>query len=443
MSEVLPGWATITLKDVCELLNGRAYKQDELLPQGRYPVLRVGNFFSNKNWYYSDMELEPDKYCDNGDLLYAWSASFGPKIWDGGKMIYHYHIWRTRPNERVVAKRFLYYWFDWDKENIKAEHGTGSTMIHVTKGDMEARPLCLPPIPEQQRIVAKIDGASTKTKRARENLDHIPRLVEKYKQATLAAAIKGRLTANWRTSNSIKLGSGWDKQPLINICDEQRPITYGVIKLGSETPDGTPCLRTSNVRWLRVDIEGMKRIAPKLSSEYTRTILRGGEVLVNVRGTLGGVAVATPSMKGWNVSREVAVVPVDAAVVEPHYVAYWIGSDASQGWLNRVEKGVAYTGINLEDLRKLPVEFPSLEEQREIIRLIETAFAWIDRLASETTNARKLVDHLDQAILTKAFRGELVPQEPSDEPASVLLERIRTEKEVHSSIKRPTAKKKK
>jgi type I restriction enzyme, S subunit len=94
--------------------------------------IRLGNFFSNRNWYYSNLELGPNKYCDNGDLLYAWSASFGPKIWDGGKVIYHYHIWKTQPDEELLEKQFLYHWFEWDKENIKAEHGTGSTMIHVT-----------------------------------------------------------------------------------------------------------------------------------------------------------------------------------------------------------------------------------------------------------------------------------------------------------------------
>jgi len=157
---------------------------------------------------------------------------------------------------------------------------------------------------------------------------------------------------------------------------------------------------------------------------------------VNVRGTLGGVAVAEPSMAGWNVSREVAVAPVDTASVDPDYAAYWIGADTSQRWLNRVEKGVAYTGINLEDLRKLPIEFPPVDQQRVIVRRIEIAFAWINRLATETTSARKLIDHLDQAILGKAFRGELVPQDPNDEPASVLLERIRAGRETQLATKR-------
>ena len=89
----------VKLSDVCVLKNGRAYKKNELLSRGKYQVLRVGNFFTSKNWYYSDLELDETKYCDRGDLLYAWSASFGPKIWEGEKTIFHYHIWRVEIND--------------------------------------------------------------------------------------------------------------------------------------------------------------------------------------------------------------------------------------------------------------------------------------------------------------------------------------------------------
>ena len=99
-------WKKEQLQCNATLLNGRAYKQDELLDSGKYPVLRVGNFFSNRSWYYSDLELDDDKYCDNGDLLYAWSASFGPRIWSGGKVIYHYHIWKVLVGENY-NKQFL------------------------------------------------------------------------------------------------------------------------------------------------------------------------------------------------------------------------------------------------------------------------------------------------------------------------------------------------
>jgi type I restriction enzyme S subunit len=335
----------------------------------------------------------------------------------------------VRPNGAIISE-YLHRLIQSPMVQSKIEDmQSGSTnQVELNRTEVLRTRVPLPPLSEQRRIVEKIDSLSAKSKRARDNLDHVPRLVEKYRRAILAKAFCGDLTADWRAANASKVGSEWNKRLLAEICDPLRPITYGVIKLGSEIPNGVPCLRTSNVRWLRVDTEGMKRISPKLSSEYARTILRGGEVLVNVRGTLGGVAVATPSMAGWNVSREVAVAAVDRALVEPNYIAYWIAADTSQRWLSRVEKGVAYTGVNIEDLRNLPVEFPLIDEQREIIRRIETAFTWIDRISTEATKARKLSNHLDQAVLAKAFRGELLPQDPNDEPASLLLERLRSEK---------------
>ena len=94
----------VELGEVAKLINGRAYKRDELLDEGKTPVLRVGNFFSNRGWYYSDLELADDKYCQKGDLLYAWSASFGPKIWDGPKAIFHYHIWKIEISDKIEKK---------------------------------------------------------------------------------------------------------------------------------------------------------------------------------------------------------------------------------------------------------------------------------------------------------------------------------------------------
>lgn len=137
----------VKLKDICRLINGRAYKQEELLNSGKYPVLRVGNFFSDKDFYYSDLELEKDKYCDNGDLLFAWSASFGPKIWYGEKVIYHYHIWKMELTDRV-NKEFLFYYLSHLSERIKGE-GHGGIMIHTTKAEMEEREFNLPTLEEQ------------------------------------------------------------------------------------------------------------------------------------------------------------------------------------------------------------------------------------------------------------------------------------------------------
>ena len=142
--------------EVAKLVNGRAYKREELLKKGKTPVLRVGNFFSNRNWYYSNLNLPPEKYCHKGDLLYAWSASFGPQIWDGPKAIFHYHIWKIEIS-KSIDKSFLYLLLEKESEKIKSE-GSGMTMIHMTKRGMEKRKFPLPPLDIQKEIVAEIDG---------------------------------------------------------------------------------------------------------------------------------------------------------------------------------------------------------------------------------------------------------------------------------------------
>ena len=143
-------WEKSTLDKVCVFHNGRAYKQNELLQSGKYRVLRVGNFFTNDSWYYSNLELEEEKMAVRGDLLYAWSASFGPRFWHEEKVIYHYHIWKVDSFQNVT-KRYLYYYLEKDATKIKNEV-QGGTMVHITKGDMEKRAITYPCVEEQKKI---------------------------------------------------------------------------------------------------------------------------------------------------------------------------------------------------------------------------------------------------------------------------------------------------
>ena len=154
---------TCKMGEVLKFLNGRAYKQSELLGKGKYPVLRVGNFYTNDSWYYSDLELPEDKYCNEGDLLYSWAATLGPKIWRGERCIFHYHIWKILFDESVIDKTYLYYYLQHDLSLI-SRSTTKSTMIHVSMGSMKERPIKLPSIVEQRRIaslISKFDDLSS------------------------------------------------------------------------------------------------------------------------------------------------------------------------------------------------------------------------------------------------------------------------------------------
>ena len=144
-------WEEKKLGEVAELLNGRAYKQEELLEDGEYRVLRVGNFNTNDKWYYSDLQLEDSKYANYGDLLYLWATNFGPELWKEEKVIYHYHIWKISGYSNILDKYYFYTFLEKDKDRIK-QNTNGSTMVHITKGMMEERVLTFPSLPEQTAI---------------------------------------------------------------------------------------------------------------------------------------------------------------------------------------------------------------------------------------------------------------------------------------------------
>ena len=194
--EIPQGWEWCRMQDVITFVNGRAYKKEELLSRGKYKVLRVGNFFTNNQWYYSDLELPEDKYCYHGDLLYAWSASFGPQIWNGDKTIFHYHIWNVKFDTKVLFREYLYYFFLFDKTQVRAST-TGSTMVHVSMENMKPRLIPIPPIDEQKRIVCGVERVLPyveKYELSQSRKDILDaNIKESLKKSILQEAIQGKL----------------------------------------------------------------------------------------------------------------------------------------------------------------------------------------------------------------------------------------------------------
>lgn len=183
-------WEVVRLKYKLRLINGRAYLQHEFQSEGKYRILRVGNLFTNGQWYYSDMVLDPIKYCEKGDLLYAWSASFGPYIWNEEKVIFHYHIWKVitgKDYSKLYAYNMLQALTDFKRADTH-----GSTMVHVTMENMNNTYIPFPPIEEQYKIIKCIEektkAIDSATSKALRQID----LLKEYKQSLITEVVTGK-----------------------------------------------------------------------------------------------------------------------------------------------------------------------------------------------------------------------------------------------------------
>ena len=269
-------WVWCRLENVATLYNGRAYKKNEMLSSGKYPLLRVGNLFTNNEWYYSDLELGPEKYCEEGDLLYAWSASFGPHIWHGEKVIYHYHIWKLELRFPEM-RDYLYWALEAQTERIK-KSGHGSTMIHVTKENTEKMLIPLPPLAEQKRIVAKIEELLPYIDRYEQAWSRLEDFNRRFpvdmQKSILQMAIQGKLV-----EQHSEEGTGEELYQQIQQ-EKQRLIKAGVIKkekpLPEITEDEIPFDIPDGWKWVRL----LDIIEEKPSNGFSP---KGVEYQTNVR----------------------------------------------------------------------------------------------------------------------------------------------------------------
>ena len=231
-------WEEKKLGEVAELLNGRAYKQEDLLEDGEYRVLRVGNFNTNDRWYYSDLQLEDSKYANYGDLLYLWATNFGPELWKEEKVIYHYHIWKISGYSNILDKYYFYTFLEKDKNRIK-QNTNGSTMVHITKGMMEERVLTFPSLPEQTVIGSFFQDIDQLISLQQRKLEVLKEQKKTY--------LKLLFPAKGQTKPALRFAGfedEWKEVKLGEIAELKRGLTY---KPTSVVENGIRVLRSSNI----------------------------------------------------------------------------------------------------------------------------------------------------------------------------------------------------
>lgn len=299
---------------------------------------------------------------------------------------------------------------------------SGTTVDSVDFDLLRAFTLSLPPLAEQRRIVAKLDALTARTARARTDLDRIPALAARYKQSILSAAF-----ASYERGPRLSLGSliseaqnGLSKRR----ADAGAPIN--VLRL-ADLSDG-------------VFVGAEPRAIALNAKEAAKYALESGDlVCIRVNGSerLVGRLIKWGTEQGWAYCDHFIRFRVKTDEVDPQYLSLFFDSDEVRAQIEvAFVSSAGQKTVSQGTLNRIMVPLPPLEEQAAAVLRIEAAFTEIDRLTTEAAAARRLLDRLDQAVLAKAFRGELVPQDPTDEPANVLLDRIRAERAAEPKAKR-------
>lgn len=389
----------------------------------------------------------------------------------------------------LVTRDFLFPFLN--DESRWRKKGGGQPFIAL-KG-ARAEKVLLPPLPEQKRIVSKIESLQERSRAAREALDEVGPLLEKFRQSVLSAAFRGDLTKEWREKhpdvepasellNRIRqerrqkweatelakyeakgkqppkgwedkykepkpiqtdeleilqdqsLPEGWLWAPAELIVEPEAEIVYGIVQPGKKLDEGVPYVRGKDIVAGRILVDQLLMTSELIAAKYERASLKGGDILLGIiRATK--VAIVPKILDGANITQGTARFR-PSNIIRTEFLAGWLDSPYAQNWLHDHYRGIDMPGLNLRDVRRLPVPIAPLTEQELVELKITAAIRSISNAQVKVAESKLSLTQLDQSILAKAFRGELVPQDPNDEPASVLLERIRKQREATEAEKK-------
>lgn len=444
MSKAPTGWVTCTLGEVIKVKNGYAFPSQAFRKDG-VPLVKQSNLDGNRVSLAKCVYLDPDWLTTKTDYILKQNDVLIGMSGSVGKLCIYDLTTPALQNQRTgkivpLSKEQTEWRFVWEYlktvEQQLLEKGKGMGVLNVSATDIESLLFPLPPLNEQRRIMAKLEEVLAKVDASQERLARIPVILKRFRQAVLAAACSGRLTADWREkygfAESEELPEGWQRVSLRELCDG---FQYGT-STKSEPSGKVPVIRMGNIQNGKIDWTNLAYTSDAVEIKKYR--LNPGDVLFNRTNSpelVGKTAIYRGEQPAIFAGYLIKI--KNRSELDSEYLNYCLNSFQAKKWCQQVKTdGVSQSNINAQKLADYEINFPPLPEQQEIVRRVESYFTLIDQLEARYHNAKTHIDRLTQSILAKAFRGELVPQDPNDEPASELLERIRTQGDVVASPKK-------
>lgn len=481
------GWAWVAIGETGEYINGFAFKPGHRESTG-LPIVRIQNLTDeSKPLNTTTLNVPSDYKIDSGDMLVSWSATLDVFVWRRGPALVNQHIFKVVPDERVVSKELLFHWLGRAIQQLQeTEHLHGSTMMHINRGPFMAHLVPLPPPPEQTRIAAKLEELLSDLDAGVAELKAAQKKLQQYRQSLLKAAVEGTLTAPWREAQR-KLGTSletgaqllqrilterrarWEAKQLAKFNEQGKvppkdwqkkypapvqsdtadlpelpegwvwasveqisEIQGGIQKQPSRAPmkNKYPFLRVANVARGRLKLQDVHEIE-LFQGELERLALVAGDVLI-VEGNGSLTEIGRCAL--WDGSIENAVhqnhlIRVRPVGVVSQFVETWLNSLGGIEKLSRLAATTSglYT-LSVSKISKIPVPIAPRAEQEASMRVLINNLSALDVQEQSVEHSLKQSTAQRQNVLRAAFSGELVPQDPNDEPASVLLERIRAER---------------
>jgi type I restriction enzyme S subunit len=363
----------------------------------------------------------------DGDLFICEGGEPGRcAVWRNGmnSLVYQKALHRFRTSGAIVPELLMYRLRHDAYSGALQDAFTGTTIKHLTRESLSRYEIPLPPINEQKRIADKLDVVLARVDACRERLGRVPVILKRFRQAVLAAATSGKLTEEWREAlhHSLKTWAtkaGREVFPFITSGSRGWASYYSA--------SGARFLRVGNLDHdtIELDLQDVQHVMPPPGTEGQRTRIQVGDILISITADVGMVGLVREDIGESYINQHLCLARQTGEYSGP-YLAYFLASPTGGlAQLTEAQRGATKAGLTLGDIRELQIQVPSRDEQDEIVRRVETLFAYADRLEARYTAARAQVERLTHALLANAFRGELVSQDPNDEPASVLLERIR------------------